>query len=61
MEEREFNTKNIIDQREAIGIVKRYEEIINPGNKKAISYEAILGEMLKKIRNDLFKMKDRLF
>ena len=34
VEEREFNIHNVIDQGEAIDIIKHYEEIIKMGNKK---------------------------
>ena len=34
VEEREFNLHKIIDQREAIDIIKHNEEIIKTGNKK---------------------------
>ena len=43
------NTQNIINQREAIDIVKRYEEIIKTETKN-IRYEAMQGQMLKKLR-----------
>ena len=43
VKEREFNIQNIIDQREAIDIIKCYEEII-----KTIRYKVIHGQMLKK-------------
>ena len=43
VKEREFNIQNIIDQREAIDIIKCYEEII-----KTIRYNVIHGQMLKK-------------
>ena len=33
VKEREFDIQNIIDQREAIGIIKHYKEIIKTGNK----------------------------
>ena len=46
VEEREFNMQNIIDQREAIDIIERYEEII-----KTIRYKAIQEQMLKKFKN----------
>ena len=41
--EREFNIQNTIDQREAIDIITRYEEIL-----KTIRYQEIQGQMLKK-------------
>ena len=43
---RKFNIQNIIDQRQAIDIIKRYEEII-----KTIRYEVIQGQMLEKFKN----------
>ena len=56
--EREFNIQKIIDQRKAIDIIKRYEEIIRTRNKKAITLVVIQGQMLKswKVRKDLLKM-----
>ena len=54
-EEQEFNIQNIINQREAIDIMKHYEEIIKTGNKKTIRYETKQGQMLK-----TFKEKERL-
>ena len=52
VEEQEFNIQNIINQSEAVDIIQRYEEIIKTGNKKeTISYEAIQGQMLKKIKD----------
>ena len=41
-----FNIQNITDQRQAIDIIKYYEEII-----KTIRYEVIQGKMLKKLKN----------
>ena len=41
-----FNIQNIIDQRQAIDIIKHYEEII-----KTIRYEVIQGQMLEKLKN----------
>ena len=55
LEEQEFNIQHIIDQREAIDIMKHYEEIIKTGNKKTIRYETKQGQMLK-----TFKEKERL-
>ena len=55
MEEQESNIQNIIDQREAIDIMKHYEEITKTGNKKTIRYEAKQRQMLK-----TFKEKERL-
>ena len=46
VKERKFNIQNIIDQREAIDIIKRYKEII-----KTIRYETIQGQMLKMFKN----------
>ena len=46
VKERKFNIQNIIDQREAIDITKRYKEII-----KTIRYETIQGQMLKMFKN----------
>ena len=43
VKEREFNMQNIIDQREAIDIIKHYEEIV-----KTIRYEEIQAQMLKR-------------
>ena len=43
VEEREFNMQNIIDQREAIDIIKHYEEIV-----KTIRCEEIQAQMLKR-------------
>ena len=56
--EREFNIQKLIDQRKAIDIIKRYEEIIRTRNKKAITLVVIQGQMLKswKVRKDLLKM-----
>ena len=56
--EREFNIQKVIDQRKAIDIIKRYEEIIRTRNKKAITLVVIQGQMLKswKVRKDLLKM-----
>ena len=56
--EREFNIQKIIDQRKAIDIIKRYEEIIRTRDKKAITLVVIQGQMLKswKVRKDLLKM-----
>ena len=51
VEDREFNIHNIIDQTEAIDIIKHYEEIIETGNKKTIKYEAVNGQILKKFKN----------
>ena len=34
VDKQEFDIQNIIDQRETIDIIKRYEEIIKTGNKK---------------------------
>ena len=34
VEKREFNIQHIIDQRKAIDIINRYEEIMKTGNKK---------------------------
>ena len=45
VKERKFNIQNIINQREAIDRIKRYEEII-----KTIRYEAKY-KMLKKFKN----------
>ena len=45
VEERKFNIQVIIDQREAIGIIKRYEENIMTRNKVTIRYEAIQRQM----------------
>ena len=44
-EERKFNIQVIIDQREAIGIIKRYEENIKTRNEVTIRYEAIQRQM----------------
>ena len=41
-----FNIQNIIDQRQAIDIIKHYEEII-----KTIRYEVIQGQILEKLKN----------
>ena len=41
-----FNIQNITDQRQAIDIIKYYEEIV-----KTIRYEVIQGKMLKKLKN----------
>ena len=46
-----FNIHNIIVQREAVDIIKHYEEIIKTRNKATIRYEAIQGQMLKKFKN----------
>ena len=51
VDKQEFNIQNIIDQRETIDIIKRYEEIIKTGNKKTIRYEAMQGQMLKKFKD----------
>ena len=51
MEERELNIHNIIEQTEAIDIIKYYEEIIKTRNKKTIQYEAMQGQMLKKFKD----------
>ena len=51
VKEREFNIQNIIDQREPIDIIKRYEETIKQANKKTIRYETIQGQMLKKFKD----------
>ena len=34
VEEQKSNIQKLIDQSEAIGVIKRYEEIIKTGNKK---------------------------
>ena len=41
VEEQEFNIHNIIDQGEAIDIIKYYADIIKARNKETIRYEAI--------------------
>ena len=46
VKEQEFNIQNIIDQRVATDIIKRYEE-----NMKTIIYRAIQGQMLKILKN----------
>lgn len=46
VEEKDFSMQNIIDQREAINIVKRYKEIM-----KTIRCQPIRGQMLKKLKN----------
>lgn len=46
VEEKEFSMQNIIDQREAVNIVKPYKEIM-----KTIRCQAIRGQMLKKLKN----------
>ena len=46
VKEQEFNLQNIIDQREATGIIKRYEENVN-----TITFGAIQGQVLKKFKN----------
>ena len=51
VDKQEFNIQNIIDQRETIDIIKRYEEIIKTGNKKTIRYGAMQGQMLKKFKD----------
>ena len=55
MEEWEFKVQNIIDQREAIDIIKLYEEIIKTGNKKTIRYKAIQGQIVKKFKEKLIR------
>ena len=50
VDKQEFDIQNIIDQRETIDIIKRYEEIIKTGNKKTIRYEAMQEQMLKKFK-----------
>ena len=51
VQEREFNIHNIIDQGEAIDIIKHYVDIMKTENKKTIRYEAIQGQMLKKFKD----------
>ena len=46
VKEREFNIQNIIEEREAINIIKCCEEIT-----KTIRYEAIQVQMLKTFKN----------
>ena len=46
VEEKEFSMQNIIDQREAVNIVKPYKEIM-----KTIRCQGIRGQMLKKLKN----------
>ena len=46
VEEQEFNIQNITEQREAIDIINRYEEII-----KTRRYEKIQGEILIDFKN----------
>ena len=46
VEEKEFSMQNIIDQREAVNIVKPYKEIM-----ETIRCQAIRGQMLKKLKN----------
>ena len=46
VKEREFDIQNIIEEREAIDIIKRCEEIT-----KTIRYEAIQVQMLKTFKN----------
>ena len=41
VEESDFDIKNIVDQRELIGKIKHYDEIIKTGNKNNIRYESI--------------------
>ena len=51
VEEREIDINNIIDQEEAIDIIKHYEEIIKMRNKKkTITYEEVQGQMLKGLK-----------
>ena len=38
-----FNIQNLISQREAIDVTKRYEGIIKTENKKTTRYEAVQG------------------
>ena len=45
VKERGFNIQNIINQREAINIIKRCEEII-----KTIGYERMQQQILKKFK-----------
>ena len=53
VEEREIDINNIIDQEEAIDIIKHYEEIIKMRNKKkTITYEEVQGQMLKRFKDE---------
>ena len=50
VEEQEFSLKNVDDKREAVDIIKHYEEIIKAGNKqtnKKNRYKVIERQMLQ--------------
>ena len=51
VEQSGFDTKNTVDQQQAINKIKHYDNTIKTGNKNTIRYESIERQILQKFKN----------